>query len=61
MDYRCRICEVNKDPQRLRIAKMIRERKPKEEIIDILGLQEYQYRGFLAAYTRVAYNQLLED
>ena len=45
----------------LKVARMIRSGRQKAQIMEEVGLGDYQYRGFLAAYKRGAYNKLLRE
>ena len=44
-----------------RVALLITQRKTKQQIMEEVGVTDYQYRGFLAAYKRGAYRKLLRE
>ena len=44
-----------------RVAVLIRQRKTKEQIMEEIGVSDYQFRGFLAAYNRGAYKNLFRE
>jgi len=45
----------------IRVIEMLREGKTKAEVIENLGLREFQFRGYLAAFKRGAYKHLLDQ
>lgn len=44
-----------------RVAVLIRQKRSKGKIMEELGLSDYQFRGFLAAYNRGAYKHLFRE
>jgi hypothetical protein len=51
--------QLNKGEIGPEMIRMRREGKTKEEVMEILNLEEYQYRGYLAAFKRGAYGSIL--
>ncbi len=53
--------KTEKEDLGLKVASMIRSGKQKPQIMEELGITDYQYRGFLRAYRGGSYNRLLRD